>query len=75
MSTAITTGSVEPVTITPALVSSPDAARYLGLQEGSLRQMRMRGEGPRYYKIGRAVRYRISDLDKWIDAQPTGGGK
>ena len=28
----------------------------------------LRGDGPPMHKIGRSVRYRVSDLREWIDA-------
>lgn len=27
----------------------------------------MYGRGPRYIKVGRSVRYRVSDLDEWLE--------
>jgi hypothetical protein len=45
-----------------------DAAGYLQLSPSTLAKMRLYGTGPRYTKAGRAVRYRRSDLDLWIDA-------
>jgi predicted DNA-binding transcriptional regulator AlpA len=38
-----------------------------------LRRWRLRGEGPRYVKVGPLVRYQPQDLDNWIAALPTGG--
>ena len=45
-----------------------EAADYLRISPETLRQWRHLGEGPRYLKMGRAVRYRQSDLDLWINA-------
>ena len=42
-----------------------DAARYVGLSGAYLRQARREERGPAYYRIGRAVRYLIADLDAW----------
>jgi predicted DNA-binding transcriptional regulator AlpA len=48
------------------------AARYIGLTERGLRELRLKARGqavaqaPRHYKIGRLVRYRKCDLDQWI---------
>jgi predicted DNA-binding transcriptional regulator AlpA len=42
------------------------AARYLSLAESTLEKARVTGTGPRYLKLGRAVRYRIVDLDAWM---------
>jgi hypothetical protein len=43
-----------------------EAAKLLGLHPQTLRNMRCKGEGPAYYKIGRAVRYRSEDLISFI---------
>ena len=42
-----------------------DAARLLGLHPDTLRRLRRVGGGPRYVKIGRAIRYRSDDVDSW----------
>jgi excisionase family DNA binding protein len=46
-----------------------EAAQYLGLQKTTLEAWRSRGEGPRFVKLGRAVRYRQSDLEAWIESR------
>jgi predicted DNA-binding transcriptional regulator AlpA len=33
-----------------------------------VRQARMRAKGPAYCRIGRSIRYRVSDLDAWLAA-------
>lgn len=43
-----------------------DAARYIGMSVPYLRQARMRARGPAYYRIGRSIRYGVSDLDAWL---------
>jgi len=46
------------------------AAKYLGLSESTLRLWRTNRTGPTYFKAGaRLVRYRRSDLDRWIEAR------
>ena len=49
--------------------TSASAAQYLGIAEGTLRKWRMRRYGPRFQKVGGEVRYYLSDLDAWLDAQ------
>lgn len=46
--------------------TTTEAARYLRLTEGTLRTFRSTGKGPRYYKVGRAVRYHRAQLDSFI---------
>jgi hypothetical protein len=43
-----------------------EAAAMLGLHPQTLRNMRCKGEGPAYYKIGRAVRYLPEDLISYV---------
>ena len=43
------------------------AAVFLGVNVQSLRNWRHKGTGPRYYKIGGAVRYLTSDLKEYFD--------
>ncbi len=46
------------------------AAEYVGLKPPTLAKMRVRGDGPKYVKVGRkVVIYEISDLDEWIARQ------
>jgi excisionase family DNA binding protein len=48
------------------LHTTPQAAAYLGLSPNTLNRWRYTGDGPRFVKLGRAVRYRIEDLDEWV---------
>jgi len=52
------------------------AAHYLGISVATLRRYRYRignrTDGPPIIKIGRAVRYARSDLDKFVKAQRAG---
>jgi predicted DNA-binding transcriptional regulator AlpA len=50
------------------LRKTAQAAGYLGLNPGTLANLRARGLGPRYVKLGSAVRYYESDLDAWAQA-------
>jgi hypothetical protein len=51
------------------------AASYLSVKVETLRTWRKQGRGPLYRKLGRCVRYRLSDLFEFVEAQPAGGGK
>jgi hypothetical protein len=42
------------------------AATYCGLHEDTLRKMRTTGGGPRYARVGAAIRYDIRELDRWM---------
>ena len=55
-----------------SLITDKQAALYLSISENWLRQARMdryreQALGPPFIRIGRAVRYRISDLDEWLE--------
>jgi len=51
------------------LLTQSDVAKLLRLSERTLERLRLQGGGPLYIKAGRAVRYRESDLEAWIDAR------
>lgn len=52
-----------------ALLNTRQAAEHIGIKETTAEIWRCYGKGPRYLKIGRLVRYRLSDLDAWLDQQ------
>ena len=57
---------------TPLTWLSPtEAAEHLRLTPRALEGLRSRGQGPRFHKVGRLVRYRLSDIDAWLE----GGGQ
>jgi excisionase family DNA binding protein len=45
-----------------------EAADYLRSSTSTLAKARMRKQGPEFVRIGRAIRYRQSDLDAWMSA-------
>ncbi len=46
------------------------AAELLSLSRSYLRQLRVRGGGPRYSALARkAIRYRVADLLAWADSK------
>jgi len=50
---------------------TPEAANYLKLGKATLERFRVSGDGPRYCKLGGAVRYRRADLDAWLESRLT----
>lgn len=46
-------------------LSTEQAAFYLGLSARKLQAMRGAGDGPRFRRHSRYVRYHIDDLDAW----------
>lgn len=51
------------------LLTEIDLAVELQMRPQSLADWRHRGKGPAYVKLGQLVRYRRSDVDRWLDAQ------
>jgi excisionase family DNA binding protein len=50
-------------------LTTKEAAHYLGLAPATLACWRVRkSDGPRFVRLGRAVRYRVPDLDAWLEA-------
>ena len=50
------------------LMSTEEVAEVLGRPARTLRQWRYLGVGPRYLKVGAAVRYRARDVEEWLRA-------
>ena len=53
----------------PSYLTTAEAAVYLRLSSRTLEKHRCIGTGPRFRKVGRMIRYTISDLDKWASAR------
>jgi hypothetical protein len=52
------------------LMTPVEAAAYLKVPVATLKAWRYRQTGPTYIRINDAhVRYRVADLDEWIDSQ------
>ncbi|WP_431189983.1 helix-turn-helix domain-containing protein [Desulfurivibrio dismutans] len=47
-------------------LTTEQAAPILGVKPGTLEVWRVQGRGPAFLKIGRAVRYRAEDLDRFL---------
>ena len=50
------------------LITETEAADFLGLQPVTLRRWRWAGKGPRFLKIGGAVRYERATLEEFVSA-------
>ena len=57
-----------PVPMKPGLLNEHQVAEYLNMSLGSVRRWRLFRKGPKYLKIGSAVRYRREDLDTWLNS-------
>jgi len=54
------------------LLKTQEAARFLSLSSRTLERLRLSGDGPRFCKLRRSVRYRQSDLEAWLAARSIG---
>jgi predicted DNA-binding transcriptional regulator AlpA len=55
------------------LLNEHDVARITGLSVASVRRWRLFRQGPKYLKIGAAVRYKAEDISEWLESRPSGG--
>ena len=55
------------------LLTEHDVARVTGLSVATVRRWRLLRQGPKYIKIGAAVRYKPADISAWLESRPAGG--
>ena len=48
------------------IMSPVELSEFLGLPLGTLANWRYLGRGPTFLHVGRHVRYRRSDVDRWL---------
>lgn len=53
-------------TLLTELLTTGDLARMTGLAPITLCHWRARGTGPAHVKLGRAVRYKDADVERWL---------
>jgi len=63
-----------PTDTTPKRLLSPaEAAELLGVKENTLAVWRTTGRYPlKYVKVGRSVKYRLADVEKFIERNTVG---
>ena len=65
----------KPVERNPKLPDDKQAAEYLTVSAGTLSVWRSTGRyALPFVKVGRMVRYRLADLDAWLDARARDNG-
>lgn len=52
----------------PKLLSERDVETTYGIERRTLQAWRLRGQGPVFLKVGRMVRYRVEDIEAFLDA-------
>lgn len=56
--------------MTDELLTAGEVSAYLRVTEAALAQMRYRGTGPDFVRLGpRSIRYRREDLNRWIESR------
>ena len=66
----MTNNTQAPAAAPAALLTTTEAAAVLNLSPRTLEQLRVTGAGPPYFALGkRAVRYKHSDINDWLDAR------
>ena len=53
------------------LISPTELANYLGVPLSTIYEWRYRGTGPRGVRLGKHVRYRMSDVERWLETKLT----
>lgn len=49
------------------LLDTAEVTDLFGLTNAYLRKLRSLRKGPKYVKIGRMIRYRMQDVQEWLD--------
>jgi excisionase family DNA binding protein len=63
------------VVLSVKLLDDKQAAEYLSVSPGTLSVWRSTGRyALKFIKVGRAVRYRMTDLDEWLEARVRANG-
>ena len=52
----------------PKIMTDKEAAKFLGIGLSTLRNWRCQCKGPVYLRMGRAIRYCLADLEKFIES-------
>lgn len=53
----------------PGLMDEKDLAKHLKLSVSTIRRLRGASEGPKIYRVGKSVRYRLSDVEAWLQKE------
>ncbi|WP_210480684.1 AlpA family transcriptional regulator [Naasia sp. SYSU D00948] len=49
------------------MLSTSELAEYLGVAPQAIYDLRTSGRGPRAVHVGRELRYRVSEIEAWIE--------
>lgn len=51
------------------ILTRDEVAEFLRVTRGFLDHLSIRGDGPRFFRVGRAIRYYRADVTRWLEAQ------
>jgi excisionase family DNA binding protein len=54
------------------LLTVKELAQHCQVPEATIYAWRYRGVGPRSVRVGKYVRYRQEDVDRWLESQSSG---
>jgi predicted DNA-binding transcriptional regulator AlpA len=57
------------------LLNEHQVAEMLTISIASIRRWRLLRQGPKYLKLGAAVRYRPEDISSWLESRHSGGSQ
>jgi excisionase family DNA binding protein len=57
---------------TDHMLSPEDLAAYLAVPLATVYRWRSRGDGPASYRVGRHVRYKLQDIEDWLQGRRVG---
>lgn len=60
--------TVNPAKSTQLMLNEHQVSDYLNMSVASVRRWRLLRKGPKFVKIGSAVRYKGDEVEKWLDA-------
>ena len=55
--------------VSDPLLSPPQLAELISCKLRTLEFWRNNGKGPRFIRVGKSIRYRVSSVDSWITQQ------
>jgi excisionase family DNA binding protein len=50
-------------------LSLQQASQYIGVSQAALRTWKRDGKGPAFFRAGKLLKFRKTDLDAWIEAR------
>lgn len=57
------------MTALSTLLTTREAAEVLRVKESTLEQWRWQGRGPQFIKLNRSVRYRLADIEAFVEGR------